>query len=199
MNGKKFILIITASIIYSLSGFSQNTITGKVIDGETNEPLAFASIKIGDKVVISDNTGNFTAYSSAQNIHLEFSYIGYKNRFLDTIIIQNAIDLGDIRMKQDQNLLGEITVTSGKLKKELQNVTISMESIKPEYIQKTGVSRFDGILEKIPGVSLVDGQANIRGGSGYSYGAGSRVLVLYDNIPVLQFDSAIPNWNNIPT
>lgn len=199
MNGKKFILIITASIIYSLSGFSQNTIIGKVIDGETNEPLAFASIKIGDKVVISENTGNFTAYSSAQNIHLEFSYIGYKNRFLDTIIIQNAIDLGDIRMNQDQNLLGEITVTSGKLKKELQNVTISMESIKPEYIQKTGVSRFDGILEKIPGVSIVDGQANIRGGSGYSYGAGSRVLVLYDNIPVLQFDSAIPNWNNIPT
>lgn len=199
MNRYKYILTIVVTIIFSLFALSQHSIKGKVVDNETNEPLAFASIKIGDKVLASDNTGNFAFTTDNKNITLVVSYIAYKNRFIDTIFVKNDIDLGEIKLIRDQNLLGEITVTSGKLRKELQNVTISMESIKPEFIQKTGVSRFDGILEKIPGVSLVDGQANIRGGSGYSYGAGSRVLVLYDNIPVLQFDSAIPNWNNIPT
>ena len=44
----------------------------------------------------------------------------------------------------------------------------------------------------------MDGQANIRGGSGYSYGAGSRVLLLVDGIPAFQADAGRPNWSHIP-
>lgn len=199
MDKLKFQFSLLFFIILTNIVFSQQTIKGKVIDYETNEPLAFASIKVGNKVMVSDNAGNFSFSTDSKIINLEFSYIGYKNKFIEASMSKNDLDLGEIKMEQDQNMLGEITVTSGKFRKELQNVTISMETLKPEFIQKTGISKFDAVLEKIPGVSVVDGQANIRGGSGYSYGAGSRVLVLYDNIPVLQFDSAIPNWNNIPT
>ena len=35
------------------------------------------------------------------------------------------------------------------------------------------------------GVQVVDGQANIRGGSGWSYNTGSRVLVMIDDMPIL--------------
>src|SRR5690606_30947478 len=50
----------------------------------------------------------------------------------------------------------------------------------------------------MPGVDIIDGQANIRGGSGYSYGAGSRVLILLDDIPALQADAGTTNWNDFP-
>lgn len=55
------------------------------------------------------------------------------------------------------------------------------------------------MLEKVPGVNYIDGQVSVRGGSGFAYGAGSRVMVLIDNMPALQYDSGYPNWSNIAT
>ncbi|HRG66453.1 MAG TPA: TonB-dependent receptor, partial [Saprospiraceae bacterium] len=53
-------------------------------------------------------------------------------------------------------------------------------------------------LNKFPGVQGVGGQANIRGGSGFSYGAGSRVMVLLDDMPALQVDAGYANWGDMP-
>ena len=39
-------------------------------------------------------------------------------------------------------------------------------------------------------VTVIDGQINIRGGSGWSYGTGSRVLVLMDGLPMLDAATA---------
>ena len=44
----------------------------------------------------------------------------------------------------------------------------------------------------------MDGQANIRGGSGYSYGAGSRVMLLMDDLPILTGDVNEVKWNYLP-
>ena len=54
-------------------------------------------------------------------------------------------------------------------------------------------------LNKTSGVTVVDGQPNIRGGSGWSYGAGSRVLLLLDDLPILQTDAGFPAWSTLPT
>jgi outer membrane receptor protein involved in Fe transport len=53
-------------------------------------------------------------------------------------------------------------------------------------------------VQKIPGVTIADGQANIRGGSGWSYGAGSRVAVLYDGLPLTTADADDAKWSVIP-
>jgi iron complex outermembrane receptor protein len=45
---------------------------------------------------------------------------------------------------------------------------------------------------------MINGQANIRGGSGFSYGAGSRVMVLFDDMPFLQMDVGSANWGDLP-
>ncbi|MBK6986176.1 MAG: TonB-dependent receptor plug domain-containing protein [Bacteroidetes bacterium] len=43
-----------------------------------------------------------------------------------------------------------------------------------------------------------DGQASIRGGSGYSYGAGTRVLMLVDEMRMISADAADIKWNYLP-
>jgi iron complex outermembrane receptor protein len=50
----------------------------------------------------------------------------------------------------------------------------------------------------VPGVNVIDGQANIRGGSGFSYGAGSRVLVMVDEMPMLTADAGDVKWSFLP-
>jgi len=80
-------------------------------------------------------------------------------------------------MKETATLLNTATVTSGKFEKPLGEVTVSLEVLQPDLIESNNATSVDDILDKVPGVTIVDGQANIRGGSGYSYGAGSRVLL----------------------
>jgi outer membrane receptor protein involved in Fe transport len=70
--------------------------------------------------------------------------------------------------------------------------------LKPKLVQSTNTTSVDEVLTKVPGVSIIDGQASIRGGAGFSYGAGTRVLLLVDDIPALQVDAGFPNWDDFP-
>ena len=54
------------------------------------------------------------------------------------------------------------------------------------------------IMDQVPGVTMTDGQANIRGGSGYSYGAGSRVMLVVDDMPMLSGDASDVKWDYLP-
>ena len=54
------------------------------------------------------------------------------------------------------------------------------------------------ILEKTSGISILDGQPSIRGGSGFSYGVGSRVLMLVDDLPMISADAGDIKWNYMP-
>jgi iron complex outermembrane receptor protein len=56
----------------------------------------------------------------------------------------------------------------------------------------------DKLLDQIPSVNMVDGQINIRSGSGWTYGAGSRVMVLVDDMPFLTGDAGNVKWNFVP-
>ena len=44
----------------------------------------------------------------------------------------------------------------------------------------------------------MDGQVSIRGGGGFAYGAGSRVLLLWNGIPMMSPDVGDAKWNAIP-
>ena len=44
----------------------------------------------------------------------------------------------------------------------------------------------------------MDGQVSIRGGSGFAYGAGSRVLLLWNGMPLLSGDAGDTKWNSVP-
>ncbi|PZQ87916.1 MAG: hypothetical protein DI548_05425, partial [Flavobacterium johnsoniae] len=62
--------------------YAQNTIKGKIIDSETKEPLAFATVVInGDnrQGVSSDIEGIFTYKSTSSISSISCSYMGYEN------------------------------------------------------------------------------------------------------------------------
>jgi outer membrane receptor protein involved in Fe transport len=193
---KHKILFVLIFCQFTLS--AQITIQGVLKDAETDNPLAYATIQAGESNTISDNEGSFMMILNSRPSNLIISYIGYETKLIelsDQAALQN---LGTIFLAQSQEELNTVTITSGKFKKRIQDVTVSMEILKPSLIEHNHSTSFDEILDKIPGVNNIDGQVNIRGGAGYSYGAGSRVLLLLDNIPALQSDAAFPNWSDIP-
>lgn len=62
------------------SAYGQFTVSGKVVDGNTRDPLAFVNIIFNDNPLtgtVTDIKGNFS-YSSAIIERLTFSYVGYE-------------------------------------------------------------------------------------------------------------------------
>jgi outer membrane receptor protein involved in Fe transport len=196
----KIFLVYTCCFLFSISfSFAQTgTLTGTISDANTAELLIGATIKSGNTGTTSDGSGNYVLRLPEGTHAIEFSYIGFAN-VTKTVTIKADESLRlDVQMGETPTLLQTATVSTSKYEKPLGEVTVSLEVLKPNLIDNTNATNIDQPLQKVGGVNVIDGQANIRGGSGWSYGAGSRVLLLIDDIPALQADAGFPNWVDVP-
>lgn len=190
--------------------FAQNaTLNGSVTDIRTGESLPGVTVRVGvggatDEAgtglrgTATDVDGKYSLSLSPGAHTLVFSFVGYESKTQDIRLNAGQNLVLNIQLGDADNLLQQATVTSGKFEKPLGEVTVSLEVLKPRLLESTNTTSVDEILGKVPGVSVIDGQASIRGGSGYSYGAGTRVLLLVDDIPALQVDAGFPNWDDYP-
>jgi len=95
--------------------------------------------------------------------------------------------------------IGTVVISAGKFEQKIEEITVSMEVISPSLIENKNTTDIQTAMEQVPGVNITDGQANIRGGSGWSYGAGSRVLVMVDDMPLISGDAGQVQWKLIAT
>lgn len=178
--------------------FSQNILKGIIVGKQDKSPLIGANIAVGKVGTISDVNGNWELNLSNGKHILTISYTGFETSKLTISIPKQDSNPLIIELEPTTTLLQTATVTSGKFEKPLGEVTVSLDVIKPRLIDNVNATSVDEAIDKIPGVQMVDGQANIRGGSGFSYGAGSRVMLLVDDIPALQADAGTVNWDDLP-
>lgn len=95
-------------------------------------------------------------------------------------------------------LLDEVIVSTGKNDGKLKESTVSVSIIKPYVIENKISTDIATALDQSSGISIADNQINIRSGSGWSYGAGSRVMVLVDDLPMLSGDANSAQISFIP-
>ncbi len=170
-----------------------------ITNANGKEPLIQAVVKIGDKATTTDIDGRYEIQlDKAGTYPVVVSFIGFDNIEKNVSITEGGTTDMNFALAESDNLLNTTTVTAGKFEKPLSEVTVSLDILKSQLIENVNARRVDDVLQKVPGVNVIDGQANIRGGSGWSYGAGSRVLLLIDDIPALQADAGFPNWTDIP-
>lgn len=170
-------------------------VTISVVDDKTNEPLIGATLE-GTVNGVTDVTGRCILLLQADQLPASYvvQYLGYRS---SRIKINTGVTTMTVRLDGDV-VLETMTITGSKYERRLSESTVSVEVLKPDLIANTNAITIDDALDKVSGVQMVDGQANIRGGSGYSYGAGSRVMLLVDDMPALQTDAGFPNWGDMP-
>ncbi len=196
---KKILLsaIIFMSFTFLTYG-QQGTLKGKILDSSTKEPLVSATINAGDLGELSDIDGHFTLQLPKGEHLILVRYLGYEELSVKINIEAGKTLTKDFLLTEEATLLDIATVSSSRFEKPLGEVTVSLDILQPDLIENTSKLALDDALQKVPGVIIIDGQANIRGGSGYSQGAGSRVLLLMDDIPILTADAGFPNWGDVP-
>ncbi len=197
---KKIRAILFLLALACTSGAQEFTvITGRITDSITGEPLIGATVITGEKSgTISDAGGRYWVPTAQKQISITFRYIGYSplTRHLQ-VPVQDTLFM-NIRLSRSVLALDEIVISAGRYEQRLSDVMVSVDIIKPERIANTGTISLETIIRQTPGVEILGGQPSIRGGSGYSYGAGSRVMVLTDDLPILSGDVGDVKWDYLP-
>lgn len=194
--------LISAVIILTISSFNissaQALITGTVTDNKTNEPLYGVYVIAGHHVTTTGQDGHYLLSSDTGKINVTFRLVGYKSvtRSLhpgekDTIQLNTV-------MEMDLREIGQIVVSANRSEQKVAELTVSMDILKSSDIANNHIIDAQELINKTPGIEIMDGQASVRGGSGFSYGVGSRVLALIDGLPVISPDAGNVKWQFLP-
>lgn len=194
-------LTLTLFILVSTTLFSQTAkVVGKVTD-QDNTPLFGATVIYKKDVTIgayTNDDGNYMLEIPAGKGILVFRYSGMKS---DTLSIEvNSGDLKEMnfKMKSIVTELEGVDIKVGKFDKPFEEQTVSIEVIRPEIIENKNTRSIETILDQTPGLNILDGEPQIRGGSGFTFGVGSKVAVIVDDMPMLSGDAGRPVWEFIP-
>ena len=196
----KQLLTLLFFIYVSSNLFAQDAfLKGKISDLKTKETIVGASIVLDDSAgAITDINGNYSLKTRSGKHKAEFKFVGYKSQVKMIELKENDTLQLDAILEDESKQLNIVVVSAGKFEQNLNEVTVSMEVLKPSLIENKSIQSIDNAVDQVPGVNVIDGQANIRGGSGFSYGAGSRVLVMVDEMPMLTADAGDVKWSFLP-
>ncbi len=206
---RKFLLIVIAAFFSVSAIFSQTVmLSGKVTDGGNQETLYGVNIIINntnqllsDKSQLGTTTDFDGVYKTALypgTYDIHFVYIGYEEVVKTVELIVGKPVVIDVALVQKAEIIEEVVVSAGKFEQKLSDVTVSMEVIKPTTIENNNSFIMDQALNQVPGVDINDKQPSIRASTGWSYGAGSRVIILMDDLPIMSADAGDVKWNYIP-
>ena len=170
-------------------------ITGVVFDKELQVVIPQVSVKSSENEKVETNAyGTFIIPVKKLPVTLYFQKKGYE---VDSIQVQQSeyVNVSLSLLSQD---VKTVVVTSGKRNQNIEEIPISIEILKPALIANKGFTNLEQAVNQSPGVFTMDGQVSIRGGGGYAYGAGSRVMLLWNGIPMLSPDVGDVKWNAVP-
>lgn len=181
--------------------WAQTTISGTVVDAISQEPLIGVTVQLKSNPntgAVTDIDGNYSITTNQDKDTLIFRYTGYSN-IEQAVKVDNPTPLIlNIALPLASLTASTIIVTDGKYEKKLEESTVSVDVIGQQQIENNNLTSLDEIVKKASGVQITDGQISIRGGAGYAYGVGSRVIFLVDGQPLLSAELSDVKWNFMP-
>lgn len=186
-------------LLFSYQVYSQSLkLSGFVFD-EDKQFIRGARIS-----VVGENMGTFSKSDGSYELLLRPGKWMLRCKIdggqVDTFLIENLQTdvIHDFYLKDPVQLVEQVKVTVGKFDKPIEEQTVTMLVLKPELIENKNTRSIETALDQTPGLNILDGEPQIRGGSGFTFGVGSKVAVIVDDMPMLSGDAGRPEWGFIP-
>ncbi len=183
-------LLALLFLLFSLAANAQSkTVTGKVVDQETKQPLADVSVSVkgSGNTVVSNSQGVFSIIVPSGDAVLEITYVGYTAKAIK-VGTQNSLT---VTMSSANKQLNDVVVVGYGTQRK-KDVTGSVTSIKAEDFNKGVVTTPQQLLQgRAPGVNVTansgrpGGASAIRIRGGTSISAGNEPLYVIDGIPLV--------------
>ena len=202
MKIKQLLLYIAFALpVLSQSLFAQSaTLRGKVIDGESGQPLLGATVRVmqGDNVrggAYTDLEGGYAASVSPGTYILITSYISFNSDTLrdvsveaGQIIVNNILLYPETQVREDlaveivakRNTASDVAFYRQKL-----NSINAMDGVTFDLVQRTGDANVAAAMQRVVGVTVTEGKYVFVRGLGDRY---SKTLLNGAQIPGLDPD-----------
>lgn len=178
---------------------AQTVVSGRVTDSQGGETLAGVYVIWGKASGTTTDGGGFYSFTAGPGkIQVEFRFIGYKSRTETVNIVAGETVVLNVELEPEAQFLDQVVVSADRMEQKRSDLTVSMDVIRSDYLYRTHITDAQELITKTPGIEVLDGQVSIRGGSGFSYGVGSRVLALIDGLPMMSPDAGGIKWNFLP-
>ena len=181
------ILILFTLFFQALSAQTpRTTVSGKVVESESQQPVEFATVMIGDKETQKALTGTTTSLDGtfkvttpSPNFFVEISFIGFlPQRIEDFEIVDGKVDLGTVVLSTNAELLGEVLVQAEKSRVEFKLDKRVFHVGKD--LSNTGASALE-VLNNVPSVNVnIEGEISLRGSTGVQILINGKPSVLAD-------------------
>lgn len=188
--------------LFVANSYAQDaTLKGKITDEDGMAAIQANVIVDASKgwATVTDFDGNYSLTLPAGTYAVLFKYVGKEDKVMQITLSEGEVKTQNVRFKEKIEMINTVVVSASKYEKKMSEETVSMEVLKSDLMQQNNIVNVEEGMNKVPGVTIIEGQANIRGGAGWSYGAGSRVMILYDDLPLLSADAADTKWSFMPT
>lgn len=177
---------IITYIVFNIAfiSFGQSKIKGKIIDANSNVPLAITEIRNSDNEAITSSNldGTFEV--------TDFGLYSFKKEgYIEKIIELNKNQYYIIQLNTNPSELNEVIINANHIPKKLKKATTSINIISSEDIQLSNNTDFAPILNRTPGVFMQSGALNtnritIRGiGSRNLFGT-AKIRAYFKDIPL---------------
>jgi TonB-dependent receptor len=184
--------------------FSQGKVSGTVLDGEFNEPMAFANIVVKGttKGVSSDFDGKYELELEEGTYTLVFSFVGYVTQEItDVVVKSNDVTILDIVLQT--NSLDTVLITTST-KRNTENAVLNLQKksvvvldgLSSQAIKSTGASNVASAVKSVPGVSIQGGKYVFVRGLGDRY---TKSILNGIDIPGLDPDRNTIQMDLFPT
>ncbi len=199
MTLRRELLLVCLLLAASAVAVAQAVVGGRVSDRQSGEPLPGVYVIWGKGMgTTTDNDGSFLFSVPRGQITVDFRFIGYRPVRESLVVSDGDTVMLTIRLEQEAHSLDQVVVSAARMEQKRSDLTVSMDVIGSEYLFRAHITDAQELITRTPGIEVLDGQASVRGGSGFSYGAGSRVLALVDGLPMMSADAGNIKWHFLP-
>ncbi|TSJ42470.1 TonB-dependent receptor [Fluviicola chungangensis] len=192
-------LLVIFCLFFGVTAFSQETVTlsGVVMDPETNEPVIGALVVCDStSKAITDIEGRYSFQVAKNTTHIiTMEYYGFEN-YRAEVAVDNTNHVHDFTLKVSGNVIDEVEIVRDVAK--LRETPIAFSNITAKQIaEDLGTRDLPMILNSTPGVYATE-QGGGAGDSRISIrGFDQRnVAVLVDGVPVNDMENGQVYWSN---
>jgi iron complex outermembrane receptor protein len=201
----KISLFLIILFFQSVLSFSQSSTTGilkgLITDKESGNPLIGANIYLKKDLTRGTTSlvdGTYRLELEPGNYIIVFSFTGMKSENREVKIVAGGETIINLNMLPFSHDFDEITISAGKYDRKPEELMVSTERISKAVIEAKNTITIETILDQIPGVNILDEEPQIRGGSGFTFGVGSKVAVILDGMPMINASAGKPDWGLVP-
>ncbi len=202
----KFKYLIFSFFISYFSYAQTGTVTGTVLDADSNETLAFANVivKGTSKGVTTDFEGKYELRLEAGTYTLVYSFLGFDTKEVTNVKVLNGeVVTMDMILKPAGISFETVVVTANKamntetalLSVQQKSVNL-MDGISAQTFQKLSVSNVASAIKSVPGVSVQDAKYVYVRGLGDRY---TKSILNGIDIPGLDPDRNTVQLDIFPT